>query len=61
MTKTYRLSDEECFSLLGAIEARIREMEGVIEAESGANPEMAEAAALEVKNLHRVMQELEFE
>lgn len=59
--KTYQLSDEECYSLFGAIEMRIRFLEGVIEDESKTNTLMAEAAALEIKNLYRVEQELGFE
>ena len=52
--KTYQLSTGECFSLLGAIEARIRQMEGVIESEAEANPLMVEAAELDIRNLQRV-------
>ena len=58
-SKQYTISFDECFSLFGAIEMRIKFFEKVLASEGGKNHEK-ELAEVEIKNLNRVRDELGF-
>lgn len=59
-TTEIALTGDECFSLLGAIEYRIKYLESVIETESGKNPGIAESATADKKRLEDILERLGF-
>ena len=58
-SKQYTLSFDECYSLFGAIEMRIKHFEKVLESGNSKKYEK-ELAEVEIKNLKRVQDELGF-
>ena len=57
---SYKLTNDECFALLGAIEYRIRFLRDVIANEADSNPGMVEAAEADKNHLERILEKLGF-
>lgn len=57
---TYEFTNEECMSLLGAVESRIRFLDQVIEDEADNNLAMVEAATAEKAHLEKILSKLGF-
>lgn len=57
---TYEFTNEECMSLLGAIESRIRFLDQVIEDEADNNHGMVEAATAEKGHLEKILSKIGF-